>query len=108
MNLSLHPLIRAYIESEGEEGVERLDGFFSADVVVKDEGKSIEGIAAIKKWKQATKQKYQYRVEPLGSQESGDRIVMSARLTGNFPGSPVVVTYHFRLQGGKIQALEIG
>jgi hypothetical protein len=32
---------------------------------------------------------------------------MRARLTGTFPGSPVVLTYAFVLAGGKIASLEI-
>ena len=108
MDPILHPVIQAYIDSEANAGVDRLEEFFSADAIVKDEGKSIAGIAAIKQWKQATKEKYQYTVEPLDSREDDDLIIMSARLRGNFPGSPVVVAYTFRVQGGKIQGLEIG
>lgn len=108
MNPIFHPLIRAYIDSEASDGVDRVEAFFATDAVVKDEGKSIQGIAAIKQWKLATKQKYQYTVEPLDSQESADGVILSARLAGNFPGSPVVVTYTFGLQDDKIQTLEIG
>jgi hypothetical protein len=34
--------------------------------------------------------------------------VISVRLSGNFPGSPAVVTYTFSVHDGKINALEIG
>ncbi|GID03005.1 nuclear transport factor 2 family protein [Pseudomonas sp. 008] len=102
MDLTLHPLIEAYLRSESDDDTGALDQVFSATAVVKDEGRSIEGIAAIKKWKQESKHKYQYTVEPLGS-----RVVMTARLTGNFPGSPIVVNYTFGMQDGKIQTLEI-
>ena len=103
MNLTLHPLIEAYVRNESDDETDALEHIFSATAVVKDEGRLIEGIAAIKKWKQETKQKYQYTVDPLGS-----RVIMTARLTGNFPGSPIVVNYTFGLQDGKIQTLEIG
>jgi hypothetical protein len=36
-----------------------------------------------------------------------DRFVVSSRLTGNFPGSPVDLRFIFRLEGGKIASLEI-
>jgi hypothetical protein len=108
MNLTLPPVIQEYIDREGDDTVDRINDCFCADAIVKDEGKSIEGIAAIKNWKQATKLKYQYSVEPLSVQEIGNRVVMSARLTGNFPGSPIVVTYNFVLKDHKIQTLEIG
>ena len=103
MNLTLHPLIEAYVRSESDDGTDALEQVFSATAVVKDEGRLIEGIDAIKKWKQETKQKYRYTVDPLGS-----RAIMTARLTGNFPGSPIVVNYTFGLQDGNIQSLEIG
>jgi hypothetical protein len=103
MSLTLHPVIEAYLRSESDDGTDALEQVFSATAVVKDEGRLIEGIAAIKNWKQDTKQKYQFTVVPLGS-----RVVVAVRLTGNFPGSPIVVNYTFGLQDGKIQTLEIG
>jgi len=33
--------------------------------------------------------------------------VVTSRLTGNFPGSPVDLRYFFRLEGDKIASLEI-
>jgi hypothetical protein len=34
-------------------------------------------------------------------------IIVTSRLTGNFPGSPVDLRFFFRLERGKIAALEI-
>jgi len=53
------------------------------------------------------KQKYRYQVEPLSGSQDGDKAVMSARLTGNFPGSPVVPTCTFVLLDDRIAALDI-
>jgi hypothetical protein len=36
-----------------------------------------------------------------------DRTVVTAHLTGNFPGNPVDLHYRFKLAGLKIIALEI-
>jgi hypothetical protein len=108
MTPMLPAVIQAYIDSEADADVDRLEAFFAADAVVKDEGKTIEGLAAIKQWKRAARQKYRYTVEPLGCRESDGQIVMSARLAGDFPGSPAVVDYTFKLQGEKIRALQIG
>jgi hypothetical protein len=72
-----------------------------------DEGRTHSGIEAIKAWKKAAKQKYQYTVEPLDSHVSDTGIVVKVRLAGTFPDSPVVVAYTFGVQRGKIQTLEI-
>jgi hypothetical protein len=37
----------------------------------------------------------------------GGKTVVSTKLTGNFPGSPVTLDFVFTLEGGKIAALEI-
>ena len=37
----------------------------------------------------------------------GDLTVITSRLTGDFPGSPVDLRFFFRLERGKIASLEI-
>ena len=37
-----------------------------------------------------------------------DRTVVTAHLTGDFPGNPVDLHYRFKVAGGEIAALEIG
>jgi hypothetical protein len=55
----------------------------------------------------ATKKKYGHTVVPLQLAERGGQSVLKARLTGNFPGSPITVNFSFVLAGGKICSLEI-
>ena len=42
-----------------------MDQCFAAGAVVRDEGKTITGVTAIKAWRAETGQKYQHSVEPL-------------------------------------------
>jgi hypothetical protein len=107
MGITQHPAIKAYFAAESDAGMGNVDNIFADDASVTDEGKTIFGIDAITAWKQAAKKNYQYTAEPLGSKESDTRSVMQVRLCGNFPGSPVIVTYTFVLHDGKITALEI-
>ncbi|MBK5355673.1 nuclear transport factor 2 family protein [Pseudomonas sp. TH41] len=107
MSITQHPAIEAYFASEADTGIGALDVVFTHDATVLDEGKTIVGIDAITAWRQAAKAKYQYTAEPLDSQESESRAVIKVRLSGNFPGSPVVVTYTFSVRDGKIDSLEI-
>ena len=108
MPVRLPPPIALYVEAENAGDVESLSECFAADAVVRDERRTYEGLAAIKTWKAETKRKYQHTVEPLASAREGDRIVVTCRLTGNFPGSPIEVRFVFTLSGDKIATLEIG
>jgi hypothetical protein len=66
-----------------------------------------EGLAAIKAWKAETTKKYRHTVMPLEVVCRHDKTVLTATLTGDFPGSPVTVNFDFVLEAGKILSLEI-
>ena len=80
---------------------------FTDDAVVKDEGHTYNGRAAIKKWKEEASAKYQYTSELLACQHQEGKFVVISRLTGNFPGSPVDLRFFFELEGDKVASLEI-
>jgi len=106
--MHLPPAIDLYVKAENAGDVESLSECFAPDAIVRDEGRTYEGLAAIKQWKAETKKKYQHTVEPLASLQKGDKTIVTNRLTGNFPGSPIEVRFVFRLEGDKIASLEIG
>jgi len=86
---------------------EALAQCFAESAVVRDEGKTIQGLAAIRKWMVETKQKYQHTIEPLASTQKDGKTIVTNRLTGNFPGSPIELEFVFTLDGDEIAALEI-
>jgi hypothetical protein len=90
-----------------EDGAEMLSQCFTEDAVVKDEGHTYNGRAAIKEWKARASEKYQYTCEPLNLDQENRKAVVTSRLTGNFPGSPVNLRFFFELDGEKIKSLEI-
>ena len=102
-----HP-IDAYVQLENSGNVEKLSECFAPDASVRDEGRTYEGLSAIKAWKAATKQKYDHTITPLEVTDRNGKTILRARLTGNFPGSPVTTAFSFTLAGGKIASLEIG
>jgi hypothetical protein len=108
MAIDLPEPVAVYIAAENRGDPRLLEQCFAADAVVRDEGKTIEGLAAIKRWKAETKKKYQHTVEPLALVRKGDKTVVTNRLTGNFPGSPIELQFVFKLDGDKIASLEIG
>jgi hypothetical protein len=99
--------IAIYIDAENRGDTEALAQCFAEDAVVRDEGKTIEGLADIKQWKAETKKKYQHTVEPLALVQKDGRIIVTNRLAGNFPGSPIDLEFVFTLDGNKIASLDI-
>ena len=106
MTLDLPKPIAAYFTAD-KEGTEAVAQCFTENAVVKDEGQTYPGRVAIKQWKADASGRYQYTSEPLACEQKNGTIVVTNRLTGNFPGSPVILRFCFGLEGDKIASLEI-
>lgn len=104
--LHLPPPIAAYFAAD-VCSPEALGHCFTAQAVVQDEGHTYRGIAAITAWKADASAKYTYTVEPYTLQDHEGTQVVTSRVNGNFPGSPVDLRYRFRLEGDLIASLEI-
>ena len=104
--LTLPEPIAAYFEADKHDG-EAITRCFTEQAVVKDEGRTYSGSAAIKAWKIDASAKYSYTSEPFAIVEEDGGYVVTSRVTGNFPGSPVDLRFAFRLERGKIAYLEI-
>jgi hypothetical protein len=107
MPVDLPTPIAIYIDAENRGDTEALAKCFAEDAVVRDQGETIEGLAAIKRWKAETKKKYEHTIEPLASAQKDGKTIVTNRLTGNFPGSPIELEFVFELDGDKIALLEI-
>ena len=99
--------IALYVEAENTGDVKLFDQCFAEDAVVRDENKTHEGLGAIKEWKAETKKKYQHTIESLTFLEKDGKNIVTNRLTGNFPGSPIELEFVFIVRGDKIVSLEI-
>jgi hypothetical protein len=104
LNLPM-PIATYFIADKGDS--EAVSQCFTENAVVKDEGHTYHGRAAIKQWKADVSAKYEYTSELLACEQKDDRIVVTCRLTGNFPGSPVNLRFFFELEGDKVASLEI-
>jgi len=80
---------------------------FTEDAVVIDERREHWGRHAIARWKAVATSTYHYTSEPLTADVFGANVSVLARVTGDFPGSPVELQYYFVLAGDKIARLEI-
>ncbi len=106
MPLDLPKPIAAYFTADKGDS-EAVSQCFAVTAVVKDEGHTYRGRAAIKQWKADSSTKYRYTSEPFACEHQGEGFVVTSRLTGNFPGSPVNLLYFFGLDDDKIATLEI-
>ena len=106
MTLELPEPIAAYFTAD-QSNSQSVAQCFTDNAVVRDEGHIYNGRAAIKKWKEDASAKYEYTSEPLTCERKGGKIVVTCRLTGNFPGSPVDLRFFFELAGEKIASLEV-
>jgi SnoaL-like protein len=99
--------IALYIAAENTGDTNLFDQCFAEDAVVRDENETHRGLAEIKKWKAETKKKYQHTVDPLSVIQKEGKTIVTNRLTGNFPGSPIELEFVFTLERDKIVSLEI-
>jgi len=106
MTLDLPQPIAAYFTADQGDS-DAVSRCFTEAAVVQDEGHTYRGRPAIKQWKADVSAKYQYTSEPIVCAQQDGKFVVTARLTGNFPGSPVNLRFFFGLDGDKIASLEI-
>lgn len=99
------PIASYFAADKGDS--ETFSRCFAENAVVKDEGHTYKGRAAIRKWKEDVSRKYQYTTEPFACEQKDGKTIVTSRLTGTFPGSPVDLRFFFGLEGDKIVSLEI-
>jgi len=106
MTLKLPEPVAAYFAADKADG-ETVSQRFAEYAVVKDEGHTYHGLAAIKNWKEEASARYQYTCVPLACEDKDGKSVATCRLTGDFPGSPTDLRFSFELLGEQIVSLEI-
>lgn len=107
-SMNLPTPIQTYFTARAPQDGARLAAAFAEDAIVHDEGHTHHGPEAIRAWWQAAEEKYRATTEPLDLAETEGKTVVRARVTGNFPGSPAVLTFTFGLAGDRITDLRIG
>jgi len=103
--LTLPEPIAKYFASE--DNPESLAQYFKADAILKDDGLTYEGVEAITAFLAAASVKYNATSVPFDMTDNDGFHIVRAKVTGNFPGSPVNLSYRFGLDRGLIDLLEI-
>ncbi|NZD49439.1 nuclear transport factor 2 family protein [Rhizobium leguminosarum] len=100
-------IIDTYFEADRRNDADALLDAFAVEAVVEDEGSRHQGVAAIRVWWVAANKAAQYVAEPLECTVDGDKALLRAKVSGQFPGSPVMLTHAFTIKDDRIVRLEI-
>ncbi|MES2924960.1 MAG: nuclear transport factor 2 family protein [Verrucomicrobiota bacterium] len=99
--------IQRYFAAANDRRIDDACACFSADAHVHDESNDHHGTTEIRAWIEETGRQYQPQVVVLRTVGSGDKKVVTVRVSGNFPGSPVELDFDFTLANGTISTLSI-
>jgi hypothetical protein len=78
---------------------------FSETAIVVDEGNTYKGRTEIMNWIDRANQQYRAKMKPIEFSETEN--TLKAEISGDFPGSPAVLSYHFSFTDALIQSLKI-
>jgi len=105
---ALPSAISRYFDAKNAHDVDGTLAAFADNASVHDEGRQMSGRAAIREWIEVTTHKYRDVAVPLAVEHDGRSTIVTARVSGTFPGSPVELRFRFRDDGENIASLEIG
>ncbi|MBO9703353.1 MAG: nuclear transport factor 2 family protein [Sporocytophaga sp.] len=105
--MNLPNLITAFVKAQNAGESAAYVACFTPDAVVFDEGKNHRGRDEIKAWKEETNEKYNTVMEPVEYSTTDDTGKLSAKISGTFEGSPILLNFHFAFADGLIRSLKI-
>lgn len=80
---------------------------FSETAVVFDEGKTHNGRKEIEAWIADANEQYKATMKPLGFEENETKSILKVEVSGDFPGSPIVLNYHMEIDNELIVSLKV-
>lgn len=107
MSPELPDIVTRYFAAQNAHDIDAMTDCFAPDAQVRDEGQDHHGRAAIRSWIKETSEKYRVQVEPLELRSEEGLTAVVARVSGNFPGSPAILTFRFGLADGGIATLAV-
>jgi hypothetical protein len=107
MPISLTPILQSYVDASNAHDVKSILDCFADDAVVRDENATRRGKIDIEGWASETIDKYKFHFKPLNAERRANETVVSIKVSGRFPGSPVTLDYHFIVANDKISSLII-
>jgi ketosteroid isomerase-like protein len=105
--MKLPVVIDNYIRASNAHDVKSILSCFSEDAVVRDEGETLRAKKVIEGWIAKTIENYKFQFKPLSVKNHDGEVVVSVEVSGTFPGSPLTLDYHFKIENEKILSLAI-
>ena len=107
MSVKLPLPIARYFQAANGDDAGAVAAVFAVDATVRDEGRDHHGREAVRAWAADARRRYRFHAEPRSLEPGPEGGVVTAHLTGDFPGAPADLRYRFTLAGDEIADLEI-
>ena len=105
--MNLPKVVTDLIQAQNNFDSEAYANCFSETGVMFEEGMPYTGRVQIREMIEETNKKYRSVMKPVDYIENGNSSVLSAECSGTFPGSPIVLKFHFDIVDGQIQYLKV-
>lgn len=105
--MELTKLITRFIEAQNNLDSRAYVECFTDSAIVHDEGKVHNGKGEILQWIERANEQYQSFMKPLQYEGAGTNAVLTAEVSGTFPGSPIVLHFNFGLKDDLIDSLKV-
>lgn len=105
--LTMPQSVKSLVAAQQRHDNEAYAKSFAPNAEVFDEGRTHKGHDEIKRWISQANAKYNTVMEPLNYRENSLGGVLKAKISGNFEGSPAVLTYHLKFENSLISSLKI-
>ena len=101
-------IIRQYFSAVDRRDLDALTESFTDDASVTDDGRTYHGRGEIRGWREATGVAYEYVVEVLDAQRTGDHTyLVDTNVFSSTSGTTIELKFRFTLQGRLIKDLQI-
>jgi len=101
--------VETYIRAINARDADAFQSNFAHDAVVKDVGREIRGIAAIKEWADHEIFAVNVRLEVIEVVERDGQTIVTVKIDGTFDRTglpnPLLMDHYFKIAGGTIAAL---
>lgn len=107
MTVALPPAIAGFFDAHNSGQTGTFGELFTSDAIVRDESHEYRA-AAINTWMDEAIAKYRPQADVTQLTRDDNQLIVTAQVSGTFPGSPTRLCYQFTLQNDKIAGLTIG
>lgn len=105
--MNLPTVVQELIKAQNNFDSVAYANLFTETSVVYDEGKTHTGRKEIQQWIAEANEKYKSVMQAVDYTQTGNKAVLSANVSGTFPGSPAMLKFNFEINEGLIQSLKI-